>query len=362
MQFKEIYENLDNKIKQYIESNNLKEVPHTNTNNAGLLELNEFTFNENSMLAYCIYHDSLKLFKDAFPFDITSVSQLEQFLKNVGHLFVKETSDSLALEKFNKSKDIALVFIGNNSSDKDFFAISFKKYDFFIYVTEDSLKFCSGGGSLRSEIFASNDINVDFNLALDDFCFQISEATSFVVNEEFQENINKSTMSERINNVFAEKGINDIVYTDKEIVLKSLLSYQEKPSFKVGFTSLSFYKEDHEALLLSLKKLFYNDTYETLVKIVTAVINYQKLMHREEQIHVSFPIIDRFYDFSKLPFLSISLNEKYKLGFSTNGYIFTNNAVPQYVKDYSRLPEVLNKILEECSRHASVDTLTKLLP
>jgi hypothetical protein len=84
-------------------------------------------------------------------------------------------------------------------------------------------------------------------------------------------------------------------------------------------------------------------------------------MHREDKLSIGFPVNGRFYDTAKLPVINIYLNEKYQLGFSTNGYVFTNNEVPQHVKDYKRLPEVLNKILEESERHIEREKLTKQL-
>lgn len=357
MQFKEIYASLASKINQYITDNNLQQVDHTNLNDSELLLENQFSFKETAMKIYCVHQTSLKIVQDVFPFNSASVFRLDQLLKNIGFLF---STESTPLESFNKSKDIMLLFVGKTSQEKDFFAISFKKYSIFIRVIEESITI-SANSMLTVEQPLSDDINVDFNLALDNFSNQIARSTGFVVDSNFQENIGKTTIGERINKVFAQKGIEDIVYVDKHDILKSMLTYKEKSLFEVGVDDFSFSKEDHKTILTLLSKLFFNDTYKTLFDIITVVINYQKAMHREDKLHIGFPVNSRFYDTENLPVIKIYLNEKYQLGFSANGYIFTNNAVPQYVKDYKRLPEVLNKILEESERHIDRATLTKQL-
>jgi hypothetical protein len=357
MQFKEIYDGLDSKIKQYINDNNLQQVDHTNLNDSELLLKNQFSFKETAMHIYCVHQTSLKIVNDVLPFNTASVFRFEQLLKNIGCLF---STDSISLESFNKSKDIKLFFFGKMHNEKDFFAISFKKYSIFIRVIEESITI-SANSLLTVEQPLSDDINVDFNLALDEFINQISQVTGFVVDSNFQENIDKTTMSERINNIFAQKSIQDIVYVDKSDILTAMLLYKETSTFEVGVDDFSFSKEDHKTMFALLNQIFFNDCYDTLTKIITVVINYQKAMHREDKLSIGFPVNGRFYDTAKLPVINIYLNEKYQLGFSTNGYVFTNNEVPQHVKDYKRLPEVLNKILEESERHIEREKLTKQL-
>jgi hypothetical protein len=357
MQFKEIYDGLDSKINRYITDNNLQQFDYTNLNDSELLLENQFSITKTAMNIYCVHQTSLTIVHDVLPFNSASVFRLDQLLKNIGYLF---STDATPLESFNKSKDIKLFFVGKTANEKDFFALSFKKYSIFIRVIEESITI-SANSMLTVEQPLSDDINVDFNLALDNFSSKIAQATGFVVDADFQENIEKTTMSERINIVFAQQNVQDIVYVDKSDILTAMLPYKETSLFEVGVDDFSFRKEDHKTMFALLNKLFFNDCYDTLTKIITVVINYQKAMHREDNLSIGFPVKGRFYDSAKLPVIKIYLNEKYQLDFSTNGYIFTNNAVPQHVKDYKRLPEVLNKILEETERHIEREKLTKQL-
>lgn len=357
MQFKEIYDGLDSKINQYITVNNLQKIDHTNLNDSELLLENQFSFKQTAMNIYCVHQTSLKIVHDVLPFNSASVFRLEQLLKNIGYLF---STDPSPLESFSKSKDIKIFFIGKLSDEKEFFAISFKKYNIFIRITEESIMF-SANSSLTVEQPLSDDINVDFNLALEEFSNQISHVTGFIVDSDFQQNIDKTTISERINIVFSQQNVQDIVYVDKSDILTAMIPYKEMSLFEVGVDDFSFRKEDHKTMFTLLNKLFFNDCYETLTKIITVVINYQKAMHREDNLSIGFPVKGRFYNSVKLPVIKIYLNERYQLDFSTNGYIFTNNSIPQYVKDYNKLPEVLNKIIEESERHFDHSKLIKEL-
>lgn len=362
MQFKEIYDNFDVNFKQFVNDNNLQQVDYTNVNDSNLFLENQFSFKEttSNMNIYSVYQPSMKIVHDIFLFDDVLLSRLEQFFKHIGHFFIEKSSDSFALEEFKQSKDTKILIVGKNHDKKDFIGIRFNKYNVFIRITPETI-IVSAGFLLTAERPLTDDINVDFSFVLDDFIKQISQSTGFEIDSNFQENIGKTTISERINNVFVQKGIEDIVYIDKNDVLKSMLPYKEKSSFTVGVDGFSFAKEDDKTMLILLSKLFFNETYKTLSDIITVVINYQKAMHREDKLYIGFPVKSRFYDTGKLPVIKIYLNEKYQLGFSANGYIFTNNAVPQYVTDYKRLPEVLNKILEECERHVNRVQLTKEL-
>lgn len=362
MQFQEIYDNFDDNFKHFANDNNLQQVDCTNLNDSNLFLENQFSFKETTtnMKIYSVHQSSMKIVRAILLFDDALLSRLDQFLKNIGHFFIEKSSDSLALEEFNQLKDTKMLIIGKNHDNKDFIGLRLNKHNVFIRITAENI-IVSAGYLLTAERPLTDDINVDFSFVLDDFIKKIAQSTGFEIDSNFQENIGKTTISERINAVFVQKGIKDIVYIDKNDVLKSMLPYKEKSKFTIGVDDFSFAKEDDKTMLILLSKLFFNDTYKTLSDIITVVINYQKAMHREDKLHIGFPVNSRFYDTEKLPVIKIYLNEKYQLGFSANGYIFTNNAVPQYVKDYKRLPEVLNKILEESERHVDRATLTKQL-
>lgn len=337
MPFNSIYQNFDTQLTQYLKEKKISEVPFVKQDSPQLISLNEFVLRTEPFNFYSISHDPLSILKNILSLNDSTIARFETFLNNIGPVFINDFS----VETFNERQNLINVFIGVNASKNQFFAISFKKHDFHLHVTEAGMKFSAHYDDLTTPTrHSSGDFNVDFELALDDFIVLINSLTGVTVNSEFKSKLESLTTTYRINTLLSSKNVSDVTYIDQ------------------GVNNLSFYKENAQELLIVLEQLFSKETYETLVKIVTAVTNYQKARGSTDKFSLNFPVKNIFYDISKLPFIYLYLNEKYQIGFSVNGFSFTNNAIVHHVPDYKRLPSVLATILEERSRVVDMDRLT----
>lgn len=338
MKFNAIYENLDTKLRDYLKENNVLEVPFVNQDPPQHISPNEFFLRPNKLFKfYTISANPLSLLKNILSLSDSTIDRFETFLNNIGPVFINDFS----VKTFNKRQNLVKVFVGENESKSNFFAIGFDKYDFHLHVTAEGMKFFAHYSDLSTDRrLPSGDANVDFGIALDDLIVYLTQLTGITVDSEFKSKLESLTTTYRINTLLASKNISDVAYID------------------MGVDNLSFDKEDAKELLVSLEQLFSKEIYDTLVKIVTAVTNYQKSISSEDKFSISFPVKDIFYDISKLPFIKLYLNEKYQIGFSVNGFSFTNNAIVHHVPDYKRLPSVLATILEERSRVVDMDRLT----
>lgn len=337
MHFNSIYQNFDTQLTQYLKENNISQVPFLNQDPPQIISPNEFVLRTEPFNFYTIAHNPLSILKNILSLSDSTIDRFETFLNNIGPVFINDFS----VESFNERQNFVNIFIGVNASKNKFFAISFQKHDFHLHVTEAGMKFSAHYGDLTTPTRSSSgDLNVDFDVALDDFIVLINTLTGFAVNSEFKSNIKSLTTTYRINTLLASKNISAVTYIDQ------------------GVDNLSFDKENAKELLVTLNKLFCTETYDTLVKIVTAVTHYQKAKGSIDKFKLTFPVKNIFYDITKLPFIYLYLNEEYQIGFSVNGFSFVNNAIVHHVPDYKRLPDVLATILEERSRVVDMDRLT----
>lgn len=359
MNFKSLYENLDLKLSQYFVANNILEVPFINQDPVQEIFENEFVLRKKPFNFYRILHTSSLLMSNILSLNEQSRLRFEDFLNNMGAIFINDGSNDFSLDTFNNNKDELKIFSGINVRGTEFVCFSFDKYNFQLHITEQGMSFSSHYKDLQTERRAfTENVNIDFNLALDEFIVLIEQLTGLSFDSAFKSKLSFLTTEHRINSLLASKQITAVKYIDKNDILKLIENYEGRSNITVGVHELYFFKEDAKALLIILKQLFSNETYNTLVDIVTAVVNYQKSISSIDKLCISFPVKNIFYDITKSPFIKIYLNEKYQVGFSVNGYSFTNNAIVHHVPDYKRLPNVLATILEERSRVVDMKRLT----
>jgi len=356
MQFNSIYENLDTRLTAHLNENNVLEVPFVNQDPPQLISPNEFFLRPNKLFKfYTISANPLSILKNILSLSDSTLDRFETFLNNIGPVFINDFS----VDAFNERQNLVKVFVGENASKNNFFAIGFEKHDFHLHVTEEGMKFSAHYSDLTTaRRHPSGDANIDFELALDDFIVYLTQLTGMPVDSEFSAHLSFLKTEQRINKLLIHKNVVDISYVNKIAIEHSIANYKPRDTIEVNEATIYFSKEDAKGLLIALRKLFTNQSYDVLVNIVTAVTNYQKSIGSVDKFKIHFPVKDIFYDISKLPFIVLYLNEKYQIGFSVNGFSFTNNAIVHHVPDYKRLPSVLSTILEERSRVVDMDRLT----